>query len=510
MIIREEYFTMTDGVRLYTRIVLPDGDNKFPIIFMRNPYEEKRGGEPFPAENYKDDLFIKNGYAIIVQHTRGRGDSEGICVPYREEQDGLDTLEIIRTLPFYNGEIYLYGGSYLATVHLSYLGKNPPDVKAAALNIQTDRMYFRNYRNGCCYNFCGVDWWVSMMKYRYPEVKCTKSEVHRPYYTIIEQMLGVDVPEYTNQLLNCEYNDFWKNNSRTYVCENLKIPVLFTEGWYDFYIDGMFSMWDRIPEETKSKSAFVVGPWGHATSVVDTAEYPLKNGNIPNDYIVNFFNSVRDNKEYKNFELGKLTYYSISGDFWKTGCESSEGMRLYFNSDNTLSSSPDTKGELSFEYNPEKVLEYYKYNTIFKAPKAGEFDEVLSFVSSPSDKTIDFLGKITWNMKVKTNCDDTAFFMRVYFVEDGVAYNLTETITSLSYIDANYTADSECMISIKTPPIGFTLKKGNRIRVDISSHSDRYVPHSNTKGHWAKVTETKIAQNTVICDESAYIVLPIK
>ena len=37
-----------------------------------------------------------------------------------------------------------------------------------------------------------------------------------------------------------------------------------------------------------------------------------------------------------------------------------------------------------------------------------------------------------------------------------------------------------------------------------------YVPHSNTKGHWAKVTETKVATNTVICDGEAYIELPIK
>ena len=102
------------------------------------------------------------------------------------------------------------------------------------------------------------------------------------------------------------------------------------------------------------------------------------------------------------------------------------------------------------------------------------------------------------------------FFMRVYFVEDGISYNLTEEITSLSYINKNYIAGDECEIRIDTSPVGFTLKKGNRIRVDISSHSDLYVPHSNTIGHWAKVVETKVAKNTVICDKDAYILLPVK
>ncbi len=102
-------------------------------------------------------------------------------------------------------------------------------------------------------------------------------------------------------------------------------------------------------------------------------------------------------------------------------------------------------------------------------------------------------------------------FIRTPYEPDrnGVSYNLTEEITSLAYIDRDYTPCNECEISIDTPPIAFTLKKGCRIRVDISSHSNLYVPHSNTKEHWAKAIETKTAQNTLICDKSAYILLPL-
>ncbi len=510
MIIKEEYFKMRDGIRLYTRIVLPEENKKFPIVFMRTPYEEKRGGVPYPAEKYENDLFIKNGYAVILQHTRGRGDSEGECVPYQERTDGLDTLAIIRTLPFYNGEIYIAGGSYLATVHLCYLDTNPDDIKAAALSIQTDRMYFRNYRNGCCYDFCNIGWWLGMLKYRYPTQKDKKQAVYRPYYKIIERILGEDIPEYTNGLLNDEYNDYWINDTRTHVIDNLKIPVLFTDGWYDFYIDGMFSMWERLPAKTKKRSAFVVGPWGHATSVTDKAEYPLKNGNVSPEYIVNFFNSVRDGASYNEFELGKVNYYSVGGDYWTTDKTQTQNLKLYFNNDNTLLDKVTYTGEQSYVFNPDNSSTCFKYHNIFKAEDIGAVEGVLSFISEPFEKDIDFYGKIRWNMKVKTDCDDTAFFMRVYMVENGIAYNLTETITSLSHTNKNYVAGEECLINIFTPPIGFTIKKGSSVRVDISSHSNLYVPHSNTREHWAKVTEVKIAKNTVICDEDAYIVLPAK
>ena len=113
-------------------------------------------------------------------------------------------------------------------------------------------------------------------------------------------------------------------------------------------------------------------------------------------------------------------------------------------------------------------------------------------------------------MKVKTNCNDTAFFMRVYFVEDGVSYNLTEGITSLSYLNPDYRAGEECLIDILTGPVGFTLKAGSRIRADISSHSDLYAPHANVRGHWALVEDVRVARNTVICDEEAYLALPCR
>ena len=269
-------------------------------------------------------------------------------------------------------------------------------------------------------------------------------------------------------------------------------------------------MWERLPTSTKQKSAFVVGPWGHSTKVSKNAEYPLKSGNVPDDYVVKFFNSIRDNTPYNEFALGKVNYYSVGGDFWTTDTADISPLKLFFSNDNTLSGKVVCTGEQSYLFDPDKCTTAFKHHDIFKAEAPCTVDGVLSFVSEPFSEDVDFYGKINWSMKVKTDCDDTAFFMRVYMVEDGVAYNLTDTITSLSHINKDYFAGEECLIDITTPPIGFTLKKGNAIRVDISSHSNLYVPHSNVKGHWAKVTEARLAKNTVICDDNAYIVLPVK
>ena len=137
----EELVTMKDGVGLYTRYVCPKKEERYPIVFIRTPYEKSHKGVAHDLLEYESDVFLQNKYAVVVQHCRGTGDSEGFCIPYNETEDGMEALEYIRSLPFYNGEIYVTGESYLSTVHLSYIGTNPSDIKGAALAIQTDRMY---------------------------------------------------------------------------------------------------------------------------------------------------------------------------------------------------------------------------------------------------------------------------------------------------------------------------------------------------------------------------------
>ena len=497
--VSEQLFGMSDGVRLYTRIVTPNGDGKFPIVFIRTPYEKAHGGVAHDIAEYDSNPFVDSGYAIVLQHCRGRGDSEGVCLPYDERNDGLDSLAIIRKLDIYNGEIYLYGGSYLSTVHLSYLDTAPEDVKGAVLNIQTDRMYFRNYRNGCCYNFCNLNWWLGMLNRAYPHQKLDGA-IQRPYVDIMKRVIGTDYAPYTDLLLNDKYNAFWENDPRTYVIDNLKIPVLFTEGWYDFYIDGMFNMWERLPSETKARSAFIVGPWGHATSVSEQAEYPLKNGNIPADYVVEWFNSIRGGKPYPYARKGQVNYYSIGKDAWQTSSYPAAlpAKRFYFAEEGRLSATPcKTEAQICYRYDPETPVTCYPYRNIYKAVEIGKTEGVTSFLSEEFDEDISFFGKVRWRMDVSSDCEDTAFFMRVYFVEEGVAYNLTETITSLSHIKEDYQAGEKMTVDIVTPPIAFTVKRGGRIRVDVSSNGGIYVPHGNVKGHWATITETRVAKNTL-------------
>lgn len=505
----EKFAVMPDNVRLYTRCIVPKGVEKCPVIYMRTPYEAAHNGVSHSLEEYKNNAFINHGYAIVLQHCRGRGDSEGVCTPYQERNDGLATLDFIRSMPFYNGEIYVLGGSYLATVHLCYLSANPKDIKGACLQIQTDRMFYRNYRNGCNYRLNNADWWARMLERRFPEQNC-KEMYKRPYIDSAKRVYGVDVPEFTEKLIHNICDKYWTDTQSWSAIDNLEIPTLFVEGWYDFYIEGMTNMWERMPPETKKRSAMFIGPFGHGTAVSPNAEYPLKNGNLPDDYVVEWFDSIRENRAYKYAEYGKITYYSIGADEWCAETYPKENIckkRFWFEADGTLRTECGTGGSLSYLYDPSEGTRY-KTGNIFKAHKIGTADGILSFVSSLIEKEQNFFGKIKFHLDVSSDCEDTAFYMRVYFMEGDESYNLTETVGSLSYLVGDYVPRNKVSIELESSPIAFTLKEGMRIRVDISSDSGVYMPHPNVKGHFAYVEETKIAKNTVYTLES-YIELPL-
>ncbi len=495
--VTEDFFVMRDGVRLYTRCTHLNNLDKCPIIFMRTPYD--KSGEEIVPDNYANDDFVKNGYAVIRQHCRGTGNSEGDCIPYIERNDGLDTLDIIRKLPFYNGEIYLVGGSYLATVHYSYLSAKPKDVKGAVFSIQTDRMYFRNYKNGCCWDFCNINWWLKMLKRQYPEYT-TENIIKRPYKDIIKRAVGEDVAEFTSCLMNNEYNDFWKEDCKTDIVDYIDFPVLFCDGWYDYYIDGTFSMWERLNDKIKKKCAYVIGPWEHATKT-DRFE----NGNIPENFNYLWIDAIRNNKELEFAQCGKINYYSIGAKRWDSTTLplGTNNLRLYLTEDKKLSASKST-GNFSYTYNPHIRPEIMDKTVIDE----NEFcDNIISFFSDTFDSEASFFGRINLNIAVSSDCEDTVFYARLFLVENGTARYLTETISTLSNSNGNYAPGTRLDLNINCSPIGFTVNKGAKIRLDISSVSPKYVPHANVKGHWATVTETKIAHNCIYCDGS-YIDLP--
>ena len=157
-----------NGTELFTVVCLPSEVGKYPTVIYRNPYVD---GDEFILEEEicKNRLcefsyWLDAGYAVVFQHCRGRGKSSGDCVPYiYEREDGLFLQNWIRKQPFYNGELYLCGGSYTSSVHF-VTAPFADDIKGAVLEVQDSERYNCNYRNGFYKIGLHGAWYVDMYK----------------------------------------------------------------------------------------------------------------------------------------------------------------------------------------------------------------------------------------------------------------------------------------------------------------------------------------------------------
>ena len=513
MIIREYLIPMSDGVRLYTRVVLP-GEGRYPTVFMRTPYDSESGVTDGMFRRYENDQFIRAGYAVVFQHCRGRGASEGECVPYSEEErrDGLETVAWIRTLPHYNGELFFSGASYTASVLLLMLDAEIPDLRAICLTVQTESMYHRNYFNGLCRSFCGFSWWLPMISRSHPKIAGDGDIFVRPYRDIMKRAVGEDLPAFTGELFHDRFDVFWRNDHRIGVMEKIGVPVLMVGGWFDYYCYGMCRMWDKLSPGTRAKSSFLMAPCGHDMRVRDDSEYPLPHGSLPGDREVKWFDSVRLGTRFPYAEPGEFRYYSVGEDRWhgaRSPYENEPRSALYFTDDGRLTKKAPGKGARAFRYDPDHPTHHDRHDYMFLCSDEHSFDDVLSFVSPPFEADAAFFGPVEYDLTVSSDCSDTAFFMRLYLSEDGKSYNLVDAATTLLHADPGFRTGGVSRIRVISQPTAFYVKKGCRLRVDVSSYSDCFVPHANTSVPFSLAKRTRIARNTVFTGESA-LLLPLR
>src|SRR5262249_34897223 len=125
--------TMRDGTVLRANIFRPDDEGAYPIALARTPY----GKDFFTTSPFLDAVrMAKAGYIVVIQDTRGRFTSEGEWQPFfYEAHDGYDTVEWASALPGSNGNVGMWGASYIGLTQWIAATQNPPHLKAIVPTI---------------------------------------------------------------------------------------------------------------------------------------------------------------------------------------------------------------------------------------------------------------------------------------------------------------------------------------------------------------------------------------
>lgn len=249
---------MRDGVILRADIYRPKADGKYPVLLTRTPYNKD-------GEMSLGVVAAQRGYVLIAQDTRGRYASEGEWYPFKHESnDGYDTIEWAASLPYSNGKIGMYGGSYVgATQYLAAIA-NPPHLAGIFPDITAS-----NYHNGWTYQGGAFEQWfneswttglaMNTLERRDDaagNALAGTKVLPLAAYPILDPVSQDGLaPYFTDWLAHPNYDSYWKQWSIEAHYSAIHVPVYGSGAWYDIFLRGTLRNYMLLKTQAGSEAA---------------------------------------------------------------------------------------------------------------------------------------------------------------------------------------------------------------------------------------------------------------
>jgi uncharacterized protein len=278
---------MRDGIKLHAEIWRPRGDtSKLPILMQRSPYG-------FGLENVKRSMgaqykeLAQERFIFVLEDIRGRFGSEGNFVMLRPKASGRENVDestdtydsiawLIKTLPNNNGNVGVFGVSYLGwTTAMATIDPHPA-LKAVSVQASPEDMFIGDdfHHNGAFRLQYGWEYAATLeTDGRTLNVFDFKGEDPYSWYlqqdnlaALDQRSLGRRLPSWQNFVEHPNYDAFWKSGVTSALMPvPVKTPDLIVAGWWDqedFY--GPATIYKRQkPDDPEHRNFLVIGPWNH-------------------------------------------------------------------------------------------------------------------------------------------------------------------------------------------------------------------------------------------------------
>ncbi len=262
---------MRDGTILRADVHRPDDGERHRTVLVRSPYSEG-SMRSFPVV-----ACLEAGLAVVLQHCRGRGDSDGEFVPWvHEGPDGADTVAWITAQPWSNGEVVASGMSYLAGCALQLATEQPGALKAIVATMTPHDFYEGLNYNGGALAAGSVFHWSALqgMLGALHDARGGDPEAFGRFlkqmaltgesfsltedYPLLDARVAENFPVWREWVEHPERDAYWEGLAATLRHEVIDVPVLHTAGWYDIFLKGTLENYKRIPG-----GRLIIGPWTH-------------------------------------------------------------------------------------------------------------------------------------------------------------------------------------------------------------------------------------------------------
>ncbi|HSA94098.1 MAG TPA: CocE/NonD family hydrolase [Terriglobales bacterium] len=511
---------MRDGVVLRADVWRPRGPGPFPTLVYRTPYSRREAVESYTIFR----SAVERGYAVVIQDVRGRYDSGGEYVAYRNEgRDGYDTIEWAAAQPWSNGKVGTFGLSYPGAVQWLAALESPPHLVAMvpAMTYHTPRNFFYS---GGVFDLSWIGWiWNNIA----PDTRARKNlpgprtddEVaaewersrdrmrhHLPLSTLPD--LKDVAPFYYEWMRHPPADSWWDWAELRGNFGKTQAAVLNLSGWHDeaYGPDGAVNNFAGLvaARSGAQRTTVLVGPWVHGVKAIsrtksgerefgpDAAlDYDQIVLRWMDHYLRGIENGVEREKPVRVFAMGAnrwreydawpppatQTSFFLATDQKKMGSLHSKPVRAARSFSEFLS---DPAAPVSDPF--AQTTGAHDYRALVGRP------DVLVFDSEPLSQAMEVTGPIRAEIYFSCDAPDTDLWARLLDVApDGSAFNLMSP--GLDVLRASYALGHK-LVPGRIYRLDFTnlltsnrFEKGHRIRVQVST---AFFPHMSHNLHTGK------------------------
>jgi uncharacterized protein len=546
---------MRDGVTLRADVYRPKAEGKFPVLLVRTPYD-RRNETAFGMRG------AERGYVVIAQDVRGRFESEGEWYTFKNESnDGYDTVEWAAQLPYANGKVGMFGGSYVgATQYLAAIAR-PPHLAGIAPNVTAS-----NYHDGWTYQGGAFEQWFNeswstglaldtMRRRAAANANPLGGTKTLPLvdYQVLAAPSGADIaPYFRDWLAHPSYDEYWKRLSIEDHYANIQVPVLTFAAWYDIFLGGSLRNYQRLKTEAGTEAArhgqrLVVYVGGHAggsdnrwVGAVDFGEkLPIDQDEMTlrwYDWLLKGqANGVENEKPVKIFVMGRNEWRHE--DDWPLA--RAKSTKYYLHAGTGGANGLAGSGTLSAMAPGDEKPDTYVYDPSDPVPTIGgplccgalptgigpedqrpaeARPDVLVFTTPAFEKDFEVTGPVTLDLFVSSSAVDTDFTGTLVDVwPNGFAQNLTSGILRMRYRNsweklelANPATNYHVTLDLWATSNVFLA--GHRLRLEVSSSNfPRFDRNLNTGEEQARGSRMIKATNVVYHDKAhpSALLLPV-
>ena len=523
---------MCDGVRLYAALYCPPKGDSFPVLLIRSPYSTQH-----PRYVNWAMRFAQHGYAVVMQDSRGRYESDGVWRPYIDEtKDGYDTQQWIGGQPWCDGNIGTFGVSYPGFTQILPAPLRSPYVKALVPIANQEDNYGHMRYNGVLQlqNAMNFIWLGNRTNQNAPRNLIDWDNVYRrlPLFSALDD-IG-DRPFYREVIQHSTFDAFWKSYSMKGKYGEVEVPAYFITGWYDNLVhEGFkcFTGWKsqaRTPE-ARAKTKLLVGPWPH--NPIGTGEPfgdigfgPNAGMDIPGVHLrwydqrlKGIDTGIDDEPPIRIFVMGKNVWrdeheWPLARTQYTKFYLRSRGRANTLYGDGELSREPpESEPTDGFTYDPDNPVPTVGGQSMFidnngpmdRRPVERR-DDVLVYSTAPLSNDLEVTGTIDLTLYAASSAPDTDFSATLIDVHpNGSAINICEGIVRARFresYEAPTLIDPGAIYEYKIRlwETSNVFKAGHRVRIEISSSNfprfDRNLNTGHTPGMDA---EMQVAQQTI-------------